>query len=224
LRKVWWMLEDNKSNIVTAMYKDLRKHPHEALTADWASLQQDVLHTIDNLEKWTADEYPARTDPVNFLGGTTIRKEPLGVVLIIGAWNYPFLLLLQPMIAAIAAGCAMILKPSEITEACQDLIMEMVPKYLDQDAIRCVSAGPKEMAYVLEHRYDHIFYTGSGAVARYITEAAAKHLTPTTLELCGQGPAIVCESADIELSAKRIAATKFLNAGQVSLPNFSSND
>lgn len=211
------MLEDNKDKIHDALYKDLGKHRHESLSADYAAIQSDVMHTINNLDKWTADERPARTDLVNFLGGTTVRKEPLGVVLIIGAWNYPFLLLLQPMLAAIAAGCAIVLKPSDVAVASQDLLMEIIPQYLDQEAIRCISAGAKEMAYVLEHRFDHILYTGSSSVAKFITEAAAKHLTPVTLELGGQGPAIVCETADVDLSAKRIAATKFMNAGQVSM-------
>jgi aldehyde dehydrogenase (NAD+) len=127
------------------------------------------------------------------------------------------LLLLQPMVAAIAAGCAIILKPSEVAAASQDLLMEIVPKYLDSRAIRCITAGPKEMGYILEHRFDHIFYTGSSAVAKFIHAAAAKHLTPVTLELGGQGPAIVSKNANIDLAAKRIAATKFMNAGQVCL-------
>jgi aldehyde dehydrogenase (NAD+) len=119
------------------------------------------------------------------------------------------------MIAAIAAGCAMILKPSDVAPASQDLLMEIIPKYLDHDAIRCISAGPQEMGYILQHRFDHIFYTGSPKVAKIIHIAAAKNLTPVTLELGGQGPAIVSSAANIDLAAKRIASTKFMNAGQV---------
>jgi aldehyde dehydrogenase (NAD+) len=146
---------------------------------------------------------------------TVVKKEPKGVALIIGAWNYPLLLLLQPMVAAIAAGCAVILKPSDVAVKSQDLLMEIVPKYLDPKAIRIISAGPKEMGYILEQKYDHIFFTGSAAVGKHINAAAAKHLTPVTLELGGQGPAIVSKHANLDLAAKRIAATKFMNAGQV---------
>ncbi|KIW09013.1 hypothetical protein, variant [Verruconis gallopava] len=217
LKKAFWMMEDNKERICKALYDDLHKHKQESVMADIVAVQHDILDTIKNFDAWTKDEKPFRFDPLNFMMGTTVRKEPLGVTLIIGAWNYPMLLLLQPMVAAIAAGCAVILKPSDVAVASQDLLMEMIPKYLDQRAIRCVTAGPKEMAYILEHKYDHIFYTGSAAVAKFIHAAAAKHLTPVTLELGGQGPAIVSKNANIELAAKRIAATKFMNAGQVCL-------
>jgi aldehyde dehydrogenase (NAD+) len=211
------MMEDNKDRICKALYADLHKHPQETVMADIVAVQHDILDTIKNFDAWTKDDKPFRFDPLNFMMGTTVRKEPLGVTLIIGAWNYPMLLLLQPMIAAIAAGCAVILKPSDVAVAAQDLLMEIVPKYLDPRAIRCITAGAKEMGYILEHKYDHIFYTGSAAVAKFIHAAAAKNLTPVTLELGGQGPAIVSKNANIDLAAKRIAATKFMNAGQVGL-------
>ncbi|GAB1190951.1 hypothetical protein APSETT444_000119 [Aspergillus pseudonomiae] len=214
LQQAWWMVEDNKERMQEALYKDLNKHPQETLPFEVAGCQADILNTLEHLDEWTRDEKPERTSPLNFLGGATVRKEPKGVALIIGAWNFPFTLLLGPMFDAIAAGCAVIVKPSDVATASQDLLMEIIPKYLDTDAIRCISAGAKEMGYILEHRFDHIFYTGSATVAKFITAAAAKHLTPVTLELGGQGPAIVCPSADIELAAKRIAATKFMNAGQ----------
>lgn len=158
----------------------------------------------------------------NFQGAGTlskarIRKEPLGVALIIGAWNYPLHLLVSPMVAAISAGCCVMLKPSEMAVACQDLLVKLVPKYLDPTAIKIVTGGPAETATILEHKFNHIFFTGSSKVARYITAAAAKHLTPTVLELGGQGPAIVTASANVDLAAKRIALGKFLNAGQICL-------
>jgi aldehyde dehydrogenase (NAD+) len=119
------------------------------------------------------------------------------------------------MVAAIAAGCAMILKPSDMAKSAQDLLMEILPQYLDQSAIRCISAGPQEMSHILEQRFDHIFYTGSGNIGKIVHAAAAKHLTPVTLELGGQAPAIVTAKANVDLSGKHIAATKFTNAGQV---------
>jgi aldehyde dehydrogenase (NAD+) len=158
-----------------------------------------------------------QSSQIGTLGKARIRKEPLGVALIIAAWNYPFLLLLQPMLGAIAAGCCVMLKPSELAEASQALLVTLVPKYLDQSAIRLVTGGPAETGKILENRFDHIFFTGSGKVAKYITAAAAKFLTPTVLELGGQGPAIVTSSANVDLAAKRIAYGKFLNAGQICL-------
>lgn len=106
-------------------------------------------------------------------------------------------------------------QPSDVATASEKLIAELVPKYMDPDAIICVTAGPSEMAYVLNKRFNHIFFTGSANVAKIIAVAAAKHLTPVTLELGGQGPAIVTANADIDLAAKRIAATKIANSGQV---------
>ncbi|KAJ5143544.1 Aldehyde dehydrogenase C-terminal [Penicillium bovifimosum] len=217
LKRAWWMIEDNKKRICDALYTDLHKHYQEAYTGDCGTVQADALRTIAKLDEWTKDIKPERSDPLNFLGGATIRKEPLGVTLIIGAWNFPITLLLQPMLAAIAAGCAMILKPSDVASATQDVLMDIIPKYMDRDAIRCVSAGAQEMSYILEHRFDHIFYTGSPNVAKIIHAAAAKHLTPVTLELGGQCPAIVAESANLDLTAKHIAVTKFMNAGQICL-------
>ena len=209
------MIEDNKTRIHDAVYADLGKHYQECHLSDCVSVQADILDTIKNLDKWTKDEHPDKTNMLNFLGGTTVRKEPLGVTLIIGAWNYPLVLLLQPMIAAIAAGCAIILKPSDVAPACENLLMEIIPKYLHREAIHCVSAGPGEMGHILENRFDHIFFTGSQTVAKIIHAAAARELTPVTLELGGQGPAIVTSRANIDLAAKRIASAKFMNAGQV---------
>ncbi|GFN18627.1 aldehyde dehydrogenase 3 member H1 [Aspergillus tubingensis] len=215
LKRAWWMVEDNKDRILDALRADLNKHPLEAMLGEITGLQNDILRTLDKLDEWTKDEKPTRWDPINFLGGTVVRQEPLGVSLIIGAWNFPFMLILQPLVAAIAAGCAVVLKPSDVAQASQDLLMEIVPMYMDRDAITCVSAGPSEMKHILESRFDHIFYTGSANVAKIIYAAAAKHLTPVTLELGGQGPAIVAPSANIDLAAKHIAWAKFSNAGQI---------
>ncbi|PYH70554.1 aldehyde dehydrogenase [Aspergillus vadensis CBS 113365] len=215
LKRAWWMVEDNKDRIFDALRVDLNKHPLEAMLGEITGLQNDILRTLDKLDEWTKDEKPTRWDPINFLGGTVVRQEPLGVSLIIGAWNFPFILTLQPLVAAIAAGCAVVLKPSDVAQASQDLLMEIIPMYLDRDAITCVSAGPSEMKHILETRFDHIFYTGSANVAKIIYAAAAKHLTPVTLELGGQGPAIVAPSANIDLAAKHIAWAKFSNAGQI---------
>ncbi|KAJ5180020.1 hypothetical protein N7492_003230 [Penicillium capsulatum] len=215
LKRTWWMVEENKERIADALYADLHRHRQESYISDCSVVQNDILNTLKKLDEWTKDEKPSRWDPVNFLGGTVVRMEPKGVVLIIGAWNFPITLSLQPLVAAIAAGCALILKPSDLVPAVQDLLIELIPQYLDHDAIRCVSAGGQEMPYILEQRYDHIFYTGSARIGKVVHAAAAKHLTPTTLELGGLAPAIVTPAANIDLSAKRIASVKFTNAGQI---------
>lgn len=218
LKQLWWMISDNEDAIVEALAKDLNRHRFESYASDLLGLKSDIIEHIQHLEEWAADEHVEDAGFIfGTLGGAKLRKEPLGVALIIGAWNFPFLLILQPVIAAVSAGCCVLMKPSELAAASQDLLVELVSKYLDSSAISIVTGGPKETAHVLEHKYDHIFFTGSGKVARFITAAAAKHLTPTVLELGGQGPAIVTKSANVDLAAKRIAYAKFLNAGQICL-------
>ncbi|KAF5591989.1 aldehyde dehydrogenase (NAD+) [Fusarium subglutinans] len=202
---MWWMLVDNEKAITEALAADLGRHEFEALTSDLHGLKTDILEHLNHVEEWAADE-PAR-----------IRKEPLGVVLVIGAWNFPFLLTLQPVVAAITAGCCVAVKPPELSVASQNLMQDLVGRYLGPEAIRLVTGGPQETTKLLELKFNHIFFTGSTKVAKYVAAAAAKHLTPTVLELGGQGPAIVTAKADIDLAAKRIAYAKFLNAGQICL-------
>lgn len=124
---------------------------------------------------------------------------------------------MQPLIPCIAAGNCALLKPSELAPHTQNLVAELVSRYLDSSAIRVVTAGPEQMPHILSHKFNHIFYTGSSKVARIVSAAAAKHLTPCILELGGQGPAIVTANADVDMAAKRIAWAKFLNAGQICL-------
>ncbi|KIW80218.1 hypothetical protein Z517_06833 [Fonsecaea pedrosoi CBS 271.37] len=218
LKQVWWMLEDNEARIVEALKADLNRHPIEAVSAEVFTLKSDVLDHLKHLDEWTGT---VPLDDAGFLmrhlGQARLRKEPLGVTLIIGAWNYPIQLLLQPMIAAIAAGCCIMLKPSELSVNSERLLKEMIPKYLDSSAIRLVTAGADQMPRLLEKRFNHVFFTGSNKVARFVAAAAAKHLTPVVLELGGQGPCIVTKSADVDFAAKRISYAKFTNAGQICL-------
>lgn len=211
------MVADNEEAIVRVLHSDFKKHDLESYWTDIGTVKREILNHIKHLETWTADEIP----DAGFLFGTIcrarIRKEPLGVALILGTWNFPFMVTLSPMVAAIAAGCAVLVKPSEITVASQDLMAEILPKYLDQEAIRVVTGGPKETGLILERRFDSIFYTGSQKIAKVVSTAAAKHLTPTVLELGGQAPCIVTPSADIDTAAKRITNSKFLNSGQICL-------
>jgi len=217
LKQFWWMINDSEEEILKALKQDLNKHHMESLSTELAGLRKDILESITHLEEWTADEIPNAGFLFGTLGKARIRKEPLGVALIIGAWNFPFLLLLQPMVASITAGCCCMLKPSELALDSQNLLASMIPRYMDNSAIKVVTGGPEETGKLLERRFNHVFFTGSSKIARFITAATAKHLTPTVLELGGQGPAIVTGSADVNLAAKRIAAAKFANSGQVCL-------
>lgn len=183
LKQMWWMIGDNEKAIAAALHTDLNRHEFESYAADIRGVKDDILLHLNNVEKWAADEIPDAGFLFGTLGRARIRKEPLGVALILGAWNFPFALALMPLIAAISAGCCAMVKPSEIAVASQDLMLEIIPKYLDSSAIRVVTGGPKETTLILEQRFDQIFYTGSANVAKIIQKAAAKNLTPTGMLL-----------------------------------------
>ena len=183
LKQIWWLMEDNEKAIIDALSADLNRHELETQFADINGVKSDVLLHLSKLERWAADEIP---EDAGFLFGTIcharIRREPLGVAFVIGAWNFPLALMLQPLLAATSAGCCCLLKPSEIAVATAKLITELVPKYLDSEAIQVVNGGPKETGLMLEKRFDSIFYTGSPAIGKVISAAAAKHLTPTGIQ------------------------------------------
>ena len=217
IKQLFWMVADNEEAIAKALKTDLNRHKFEAYYADIEGVKKDILNTLAHVEEWAADEIPDAGFLFGTLGSARIRKEPLGVALIIGTWNFPFIVTVCPLVAAIAAGCCAMVKPAETAVATQDLLAGLIPKYLDQEAVRVVTGGPKEATMILERRFDHIFYTGSTKIAKFIAAAAAKHLTPTVLELGGQAPCIVTPSADIDTTAKRIVFSKYLNCGQICL-------
>ena len=144
-------------------------------------------------------------------GRARIHRDPLGVVLIIGPWNYPVQLLLAPLVGAIAAGNCAVLKPSEVSASVSETLARLLPQYLDQQAIRLVEGAVTETTALLEQRWDHVFYTGNGTIGRVVMAAAAKHLTPVTLELGGKSPTYIDASANLAVAAKRVAWGKFLN-------------
>ncbi|KAL4863905.1 hypothetical protein BDV12DRAFT_189312 [Aspergillus spectabilis] len=216
LKQIWWLVKDNEQVIHEALKKDMNRHPFETTMTEITNVQGDLIEHLKNIDSWTADQKP-NAGLMSFMLKPTIRPEPLGVALIIGPWNFPFSLLVQPLIAAVTAGCAVLLKPSEVTSAVQQLFVDLVPKYLDSSAVRVVTGGAAETGRLLQRKFDHIFFTGSVPVARHIAAAAAKHLTPTVLELGGQCPAIVTGSADVEAAAKDIAWIKYMNSGQICL-------
>lgn len=200
--------------LLAALRADLGKSAGEALTSEIDFVRAEIDHMLAHLGRWTADE----KQPVPFFlwpGNGYIRREPLGVVLVIGAWNLPVPVLLGPAIAAIAAGNAVLLKPSELAPATAEVMRTILPRYVDDAAIAVVTGGVGETTALLEQRFDHIFYTGNGRVGRIVAAAAARHLTPVTLELGGRNPVIVDGSADMKVTARRIAWAKWMNAGQV---------
>ncbi|KAJ3646381.1 hypothetical protein Zmor_023971 [Zophobas morio] len=213
LKALLRLYEENASQIVAAVAQDLRKPKNETLLSEVDYLKNDVLNMIYNLSSWTEPEKPEKT-LINMMDEVLLLSEPYGVVLIIGAWNYPIQLVFAPLSGAIAAGNCAIIKPSEISPASSKLIAELVPKYLDNDCYKVVEGGVAETTALLNLRFDYIFYTGSTHVGKIISEAAAKHLTPITLELGGKSPAYVDDSVDIEIAANRVLWGKCVNAGQ----------
>ena len=208
------LVADHGDDFAKALHADFRKPALEALTADVGQAKGEAALALKNLEKWTRPEKMRGMGSMPGAGRARVVRDPLGVVLIIAPWNYPVGLLLSPAVGAIAAGNAIVLKPSEVTPHTSALLAEVVPSYLDPEAITLVEGGVDETTALLEERFDHIFYTGNGHVGRIVMKAAAEHLTPVTLELGGKSPCLVNEDADIAVAARRIAWGKFLNSGQ----------
>ncbi len=197
--------------LVAALQADMGKPELEARAADLGQVSQEAKLALKKLAKWTR---PEGAGFLPILGRSFVQRDPLGVVLVIAPWNYPVGLLLSPLVGAVAAGNAAVLKPSEVTPHTSAAIAELLPGYVDDEAIAIVEGGIEETTALLEERFDHIFYTGNGSVGRVVMEAASRHLTPVTLELGGKSPCIVDRTADLAVTARRIAWGKFLNAGQ----------
>jgi aldehyde dehydrogenase (NAD+) len=204
------LVHERGDALVEALQADLRKPTLEAWVADVGQVTVEATLALRGLRRWTK---PRRAGFFP-LGRSRVVHEPLGVVLIIAPWNYPVGLLLSPLIGAIAAGNCAVLKPSEVTMHTSAALAKYVPEYLDRDAFALIEGGVDETSALLEQRFDHVFYTGNGRVGRVVMEAAAKHLTPVTLELGGKSPCIVDADVDVKVAARRIAWGKFMNAGQ----------
>ncbi|KAI7831520.1 aldehyde dehydrogenase, dimeric NADP-preferring [Gamsiella multidivaricata] len=213
LRGLYNLLAENDAAIREAVFNDLHKSPQELMIGESGVLKQECIDAIKNLDKWAANR-SVKTSIVNKFDNVHIRKDPLGMVLIIGAWNYPLNLLLAPAVGAIAAGNTVLLKPSEVAPHTAVLLTKLLPMYLDQRAYRIVNGGPEETTLLLEHKFDHIFFTGSGQVGRVIMMAAAKQLTSVTLELGGKSPTFIARDVDIAITARRLCWGKFFNCGQ----------
>jgi aldehyde dehydrogenase (NAD+) len=207
------MLTEREGELLDALAADLGKPRLEAWATDVGFVLNEVDLALKHLRRWTKPQR-AHTPLVTKPARARIVAEPLGVVLVIAPWNYPVQLALAPLVGAIAAGNAAVLKPSEIAPHTSAALAHFLPEYVDPEAIAVVEGGVAETKALLAERWDHIFYTGNGRVGRVVMEAASRHLTPVTLELGGKSPAIVDASANLEVAARRIAWGKFLNAGQ----------
>jgi aldehyde dehydrogenase (NAD+) len=207
------MLSENEDAILDALADDMGKVRFEAWAGDIASSVTETKYIAKHVGIWMKDDrvrIPLTLKP----GRARISHQPRGVVLIIAPWNYPVYLLATPLAAAIAAGNTVVCKPSEVVPGTSALITRLAGEYLDPDAIAFVEGGVEETTALLEQRFDYILYTGNGTVGRIVAEAAAKNLTPTTLELGGKSPAIVDRDANLKQAASRIAFAKWSNAGQ----------
>lgn len=203
----------HENEIIQALYDDFKKPAFEAVLTETNYVILELKNTIKNLKNWAK---PKRVFPsiLNFPSTDCIYKEPYGKVLIIAPWNYPFQLALCPLIAAVAAGNQVVVKPSELTPKTSEIIAEIIAKVFDKKHVEAIEGGIDVSQQLLSERWDYIFFTGSVAVGKIVAKAAAENLTPVTLELGGKSPCIIDETANLKLAAKRIAWGKFVNAGQ----------
>uniref|UniRef100_M3XYA1 Aldehyde dehydrogenase n=1 Tax=Mustela putorius furo TaxID=9669 RepID=M3XYA1_MUSPF len=206
-------LQENRQLLQEALAQDLHKSVFEAEVSELIICQNEVDLALQKLHTWMKDEYVAK-NLVLSLDSAFIRKEPLGLVLVIAPWNYPVHLILVPLVGALAAGNCVVLKPSELSKGTEKVLAEVLPRYLDQSCFAVVLGGPQETGQLLEHKFDHIFFTGSPRVGRIVMAAAAKHLTPLTLELGGKNPCYVDDDCDPQTVANRVAFFRYFNSGQ----------
>ncbi|KAJ7685591.1 NAD-aldehyde dehydrogenase [Mycena polygramma] len=213
LLQLAYLLQDNSKAFEDALDKDLGRHKFEANFLDILSSLAEVMDAYKNFETWAKPEKPALSVNWMFMRPVTY-KEPKGVVLIISPFNYPLWLCIGPLAGAIAAGNAVVVKPSESCPNVASLLGELMPKYLDPSLVRVVNGAVPETTRLLELHWGHILYTGSGRVGKIVAGAAAKTLTPVSLELGGKSPVFIDPACDLQLAAKRILWGKFSNGGQ----------
>ena len=207
------MMKERETEFLDAVTSDLRKPVFEGWAAELGATRREIKRYLKQMRKWGSPEH-TKVPFVVKPGQAFIIREPLGVVLVIAPWNYPVHLLLTPLAAALAAGNTVVCKPSEVAPATSAALAKWLPRYLDNEAVAVVEGGVQETSDLLEERFDHILYTGNGTVGRIVAAAAAKHLTPVTLELGGKSPVIVDQDANLALAAGRVAFAKWSNAGQ----------
>ena len=215
LKQLAFALEDNMDDINSAFWRDMRKSKYDVALSETEVVKKEIAMAVAHLDSWTKPK-GVKKDLAFALNTAKTIPAPRGVVCVISAWNYPINLLLVPVAGAIAAGCTVIIKPSEVTSSVANVITNILPRYLDQSCYRVINGGKDETSALLEQKFDHIFYTGSGTVGRIVYGAAAKNLTPVVLELGGKSPCFVDNASDsfLRIAAKRCMWGKYLNAGQ----------
>jgi aldehyde dehydrogenase (NAD+) len=213
LRKIESYLLQHKEELCDVMYQDFKKPASEVVIAEMLGVKREINHTIKHLKSWMKPK--SVSTPMMLLGTKgLVQYEAKGLCLIISPWNYPFNLSICPLVHAIAAGNAVILKPSELTPNTSSFIKKMISSLFDKSEVAVFEGDATVSTFLLEQKFDHIFFTGSPAIGKVVMAAAAKHLTSVTLELGGKSPAIVGPDVNVEEAAAKIAWGKFLNNGQ----------
>lgn len=213
LKKLQQALLDNEAAIAESLRKDLGKSPEESYMCETGIVLAEISYMLRHIRSF-AKERAVLTPLAQFASRSYKKPMPYGVTLIMSPWNYPLMLTLDPLVDALAAGNTAILKPSAYSPATSELLKNLITSLYPEEYVAVVTGGREENSYLLEQKFDYIFFTGSKSVGKLVLEKAARHLTPTTLELGGKSPCIVDESAKLELAARRIVFGKFLNCGQ----------
>lgn len=213
LKKLYDLIRNSQDAILQALKDDLNKAPTEGYMTEVGQVLSDISHTRKKLKSW-AKPRKVKASLSQFPARVRIHPEPYGTVLVMSPWNYPFLLSIGPLIAAIAAGNTVLLKPSAYSPATSALLKTLLEGGLPQGLVRVIEGGREENQALLDQKFDYIFFTGSPSVGKEVMAKAAVHLTPVTLELGGKSPVIIDETANIDLAAKRVAFGKLVNAGQ----------
>lgn len=213
LKQLKTALKSNEEKMYKAIYNDFKKSNFDAFTNELALVYLDIDEAVSKVQKWSKRKR-VRTNLLNFPAKSYIYPEPLGTCLVIGAWNYPIQLSFAPVVAAIAAGNTVVLKPSEVPSETSNIIAEIVNSNFESSFFHVVEGGVEVTTDLLSMKWDKIFFTGSIKVGRIVYQAAAKHLTPVTLELGGKSPAFVSKNCNLDVAVNRIVWGKFLNAGQ----------
>ena len=213
LKKLKSVLKENEQELYTAIYTDFKKSKFETYLTEISIIYRELNDAIRNLKKWSKQKR-VRTNLANLPAKSYIIPEPLGTVLVISAWNYPYQLALIPTISALAAGNTVVIKPSEIPKNTSKILAEIINSNFNSNYLTVIEGGVKTTTELLNEKWDKIFFTGSTSVGKIIYKAAAESLTPVTLELGGKSPTFVLADCNIKITAKRIVWAKFLNAGQ----------
>jgi len=220
LRNFGRMIDECQKEFCEGMFEDLHKSPFEGYLTELGLVKNEIETALEHLDSWMIPEKKSNS-ALNIPCWSTTQRDPLGVVLIMGAWNYPVQLALAPMVGAIAGGNCILMKPGSYSPATSNILARIIPEYLDQDAIRVIEGNRDVTSAVLKERFEKIFFTGSGFVGRIVARAAAEHMTPCVLELGGKSPCVVDSSADLEHASQRLCWGTFLNGGQTCVrPDF----